>query len=55
MNGKNNYSIPATSNNNNNSGNIPKIILDKLQSSSRQNFTTILNGPPEPVITKLTI
>lgn len=55
MNGKNNYSNPSTSNNNNSSGNIPKFILDKLQSSSRQNFSTILNGPPEPVTTILTI
>lgn len=54
MNDNNNNSNSSASNAKANSGNIPKIILEKLESTPRQNFSTILNSPPEPVIIYIT-
>lgn len=54
MNDDNNISYPSGSSANPNSGNIPKIILERLESTPRQNFSTILNSPPEPVTFHLT-
>ena len=47
MNDDNSNSYPSV---NPNSGNIPKVILERLESTPKQNFSTILNSPPEPVI-----
>ena len=48
MNDDNSNSYPSGANPN--SGNIPKVILERLESTPKQNFSTILNSPPEPVI-----